>query len=267
MYFIYVDESGDDGIGVGKRGQKSPVDYYILTGVVVPVVSWNEVFRRVKDYRRSVRNRFGIKLQEELHASDIVGGRGIYFRRGLPLNKRLNLYEDALSFFSQITIIKVINVLIKKNEVEAKISKGDLPRGFTVKSYAWRLLIQRFHNFLEKDESDITRRFGLIIADEDNRKTVVDELRRVRVYNPVPSRFGGFRNIIISTIVEDPSFRKSDFSYFVQFADLIAYALAKRDFANRKQKTMGLHKLFRLLEPILLKEASIKDEMGIVYYP
>jgi hypothetical protein len=89
----------------------------------------------------------------------------------------------------------------------------------------------------------------------------------MRRYNPVPNQaqYGsGYRNLTVNNIVEDPNFRISDQSYFIQAADVASFLLyqhlAPSSYMRRKQG----RNYFRLLEPILCKVASSKDPMGIV---
>ncbi len=91
------------------------------------------------------------------------------------------------------------------------------------------------------------------------------------VYNPIPSRFGVWRdngkatkNLPLERIIEDPVFKKSEQSYFVQLADFCAYALLRRERPVPSKTKYGLDQAFNPLSPILVREASTRDPEGII---
>ena len=68
-------------------------------------------------------------------------------------------------------------------------------------------------------------------------------------------------------IVEDPVMRDSQFSYFVQVADLAAHALYRKLYPKTAYKKHNADKLFDALAPICHPMASKYDPhgMGIVH--
>lgn len=91
------------------------------------------------------------------------------------------------------------------------------------------------------------------------------------VYNPIPSRFGVWtdtglptKNIPIDRIIEDPFFKKSEQSYFIQLTDFCAYALLRRERPVPSKTKYGIDQAFNLLSPILVREASTRDPEGII---
>lgn len=157
--------------------------------------------------------------------------------------------------------INIINVLVDK---QGKAMDYDAFES------AWQVLIQRFENTMSHrnfpgpvnpDER------GMILPDNTDDKKLVALLRRMRQYNPVPNqaRFGGgYRNLTLSTIVEDPSFRDSEFSYFIQAADVAPYLLFQREAPNAYMRKKGGRAYFKRLDPVLCKVAATVDPEGIV---
>jgi len=92
------------------------------------------------------------------------------------------------------------------------------------------------------------------------------------VYNPIPSMIGDWgggtktKNIPIQRVIEDPVFKKSHQSYFIQLADAVAYALLKREVTpTRHVKKYGIDKMFeRNLAGVCYLSASRFDPLGIV---
>jgi len=66
MYIMYVDESGDTGL------VNSPSRYFVLSGVVIHELRWAPTLQKIIDFRRRMRNKYGLKLREEIHASHLL---------------------------------------------------------------------------------------------------------------------------------------------------------------------------------------------------
>jgi hypothetical protein len=73
-----------------------------------------------------------------------------------------------------------------------------------------------------------------------------------------------WKNIPLDRIVEDPFFKGSAQSYFVQLVDFIAYALLRREHPLPSKSKCGLDKAFSELDPILVREARRGDPEGII---
>jgi hypothetical protein len=127
----------------------------------------------------------------------------------------------------------------------------------------WQSLNKRLNNYRSR---------AFIIADEGREYEIERAIRKMRVFNPIPSRYGEWgtgsrtKNITTDRIIEDPMFKKSERSYFIQVADCIAFALLKREVQPTPHvKKYGLHKMFdETLTGICFKKASPADPLGIV---
>ena len=106
----------------------------------------------------------------------------------------------------------------------------------------------------------------MVIHDSGHEVEIRKLLRKLRVYNYVPSRFGAAsRNIPLLTLIEDPVPRDSYHAQSIQLWEYIAYALLRREAPVTKYA--GLEKVVDILQPILLREAAKDDPDGIVRYP
>jgi hypothetical protein len=65
-------------------------------------------------------------------------------------------------------------------------------------------------------------------------------------------------------VIEDPFFKKSQQSYFIQLADFCAYALLRRERPLPSKTRYGLDQAFSLLSSILVRQASQRDSEGII---
>lgn len=108
---------------------------------------------------------------------------------------------------------------------------------------------------------------GIILPDNTNNRKLMSLLRKMRRFNPiphVPTYGSGFRNIIIGRIVEDPNFRESANSYFIQAADLLAYLIYQAHKPCSYMKKKNGHNYYRRLNPIFCRHASMSNPNGFV---
>ena len=251
MFLLYVDESGDVGV-VG-----SPSRYFILSGFVVHELRWLETLDRIVAFRRQLRQRYGLKLREELHASNYIHSPGDLQR--IPKSIRLRILRDVLDFEAGLPDVNVLSILVDKQ---------GRPPGFDVFGRAWEMMFQRFHNTLAyrnfpgpQNPQDL----GLLIVDQTAEKPLQLLLRRMRRYNPVPGMHGlPTRQIPVTTLVEDPNHRDSLHSYFIQMADVNAYFLLQKQQPCRYIRIKGGRNYFDRLDPVLCKVAAHNDPQGIV---
>ena len=177
----------------------------------------------------------------------------------IPKSLRLRLLRAVLGFEAGLQDVSVINVLF---------DKAGKPNTYDIFENAWRALIQRFHNTLSH------RNFpgpanpddrGLIVTDETDQKRLQDLARRMRRYNPVPSRVvAGYRQLPIDSIVEDPVHRDSKHSYFIQLSDVNAYFLLQKESPSGYIRKKGARNYFDRLGPVLCTVASTADPQGVV---
>ncbi len=253
MYLMYVDESGDDGL------LNSPTEFFVLSGLVMHELRWRDCVSRIYDFRKRMRDKFGLRMREEIHASHMISRPGELLR--IKRNDRLTILRHFVDEIATLPDISIMNVVVDKR---TKKQDADV---FTL---AWKALIQRFENTVSR------RNFpgpanpddrGMIFPDETNQKKLRGLLRRMRYYNPVPnvgSYGGGFRNLQLQYTIEDPNLRTSHDSFLIQAADTIAYFLLQREKPCIYIRKSGAYKYFERLDPVLCKVASKTDALGIV---
>lgn len=253
MYLMYVDESGDTGL------LDSPTRYYVLSGLVVHELRWQTCLDQVVAFRRRIKDKFGLKLREELHAAAMITRPGPLVR--IRRNDRLAMIREFADELASLADINVVNVVVDKMGKQAD---------YDVFQAAWRALIQRFENTMSRRNfagpANADER-GILFPDHTDDKKLQDLLRRMRRYNPVPNRpeYGpGYRNLALVNIVEDPSFKDSKHSYFIQAVDLCAFLLYQRLEPCAYMRKKSGQNYFSRLEPVLCKVAAADDPLGIV---
>ena len=251
---MYVDESGDSGL------VSSPSRFFVLTGIVLHELRWNAYLDQIVDFRKRMRTNFGLLMRDEIHSAHMINRPGTLIR--IPRNDRLTIIRHFANELAAMPDINIINVVVDKQ------SKG---AGYDVIENSWRALIQRFSNTMSH------RNFpgpanaddkGMVLPDMGEVKKVTEVLRRMRRFNPIPNQpahGAGYRNILISNLVEDPFFKDSRQSYFIQAADLAAFLLYQRLAPSSYAKKKGVNKYFSRLSGVLCKVAANVDPDGIVW--
>lgn len=255
MYLMYVDESGDIGL------QNSPTRYFVLTGLIIHELRWRPYLDQIIDFRSRMRQTFGLKLREEIHASAMINRPGDLVR--IQRHDRLTILRHFADELAAMPDLNIINIVVDKQ------NKGS---SYDVFDAAWRALIQRFENTLShrnfSGPANPDER-GMIFPDHTDDKKLTALLRQMRRYNPVPNQpaFGpGYRNLTLTSLIEDPSFRDSEHSYFIQAADLSAFLLYQYIEPSSYIKGKGARNYFTRLSPILCLHASRRDPHGIVRF-
>lgn len=151
-----------------------------------------------------MRDQYGLYMREELHASAMINDPGNMVR--IKRHDRLAIIREFADELAQIDDLNVINVVVDKQ---------GKPANYNVFERAWQALIQRFENTISyrnfRGLHNLDER-GLVIPDNADGKKLIQIIRRMRRYNPVPSRseYGeGYRNLLLQTVVEDPWLRDS----------------------------------------------------------
>lgn len=249
---MYVDESGDSGLN------NSPVNYFVLSGLVIHELRWRILLDELIEFRRYLKNSKGLKLRDEIHASEMINKPGNLIR--IKRNDRVDIMKKCINWLASKGDISIINVVVnKRNKTE------------DVFEIAWKALIQRFENTIRHRNFPGPQNAddkGLILPDKTDDKKLQIILRKMRRYNQIPNTqnlyAGGSRNLQLEFIIEDPFFKDSSNSYFTQMTDLIAYFVRQQYEPNNYMKKKGAANYFLKLEPVICKAASRTHPLGVV---
>lgn len=170
MYLMYVDESGDPGM------VNSPTRYFVLPGLVVHELSWLATLDSLIDFRRRMRDTFGLKLREEIHAAHFIRGSDELSR--IPKHDRLAILRHFADELATLPGVTVINVVVDKH--------GKAPT-YDPFEKSWQALIQRFENTIGyrnfRGPANADDR-GMIFPDGEPLKKLDQLLRKMRRHNP-----------------------------------------------------------------------------------
>lgn len=238
MYLVYADESKDQSANVG-----------VFCWVLVEDSSWRSAVDQLKEYRRTLRSKFGIYTRKELHARSFATGRGNYEEKALTLQQRQQIYVGSLRWFASRLPIKLIfGQFALKNEL-----------------LVYERTINRINRTMQQWDSK-----ALIIWDEGKKAAYTKLCRKLGVFNHIPSRYGAWpsgastKNIPTIEIVEDPFFKDSADSSFIQVADFCAYSLLKKIAPRTSVRQEGLSNTFQYLAPLTLPFIFRKTGNGVI---
>jgi hypothetical protein len=253
MFLMFVDESGDTGL------VRSPTRYFILCGMVLHELRWDQHVNTLLAFRQDMKARFGLKFREEIHATDLINNPGPLNR--IPKHHRLEIVRSFADCLGSMTDINLISVVVDK---QGKAT------GYDVFQKAWEALIQRFENTISHHNFPGPRNpdeRGMLICDNTDGMKLVRLVRRMRVYNPIPNRMDlrrGYRNMALRFIIEDPNFRDSQHAQMIQAVDLCAWLLKQMVQPCGYMRKKYAAKYFLRMQNILCRVAAPRDPQGVV---
>ena len=239
MHLVYLDDSRDEQLCV-------------FSGLIVPDVQWRAGFDQLRAFRRSLKATDDIFVRKELHAWKLVSGRGRISTHVVTKYRRCQIFKEALQLAVGMPGVTLINGVTSANNDELL--------------FEW--LANRINRTMEARGSH-----AMLICDEGKEASYTRLIRRMGVFNPIPSNVGVWpegtatRNITVDRILEDPFFKVSQRSYFIQLVDFCAYALLRKERPIPSKTKYGLDTAFNILDPILLKAATRNDPQGVLRPP
>lgn len=228
MHLLYVDES-----------YERPTT--TTAAIAVPAESWRKVFERIKRWRHELKETDGILMRKELHATEFVAGRGNLGPRTVGKFRRSQIFYSAFVMMNSMPELRVFSTC-----------RNDHPE------WAFGRLLTRIHRTMETWNSH-----ALLICDVGNEAEYVKQVRKMSVRNVI--NVGPYSNNVRTTrIIEDPFFKSSDKSYFIQLADFCSYALLRREKRLPSKDKYGIHRAFDELKDVVVREVAPRDPMGII---
>ena len=235
MHLIYIDDSYSRG-------------YYCFSALAIPAETWRETFYAVKNWRSTLRANYGIPMYKEMHAVDLVAGRGRMSPSIISKWDRCQIYKDGLRALAAQEHVKIFNTC----------GSHSMQRSF-------ERLLNRINVGMRKWSSH-----AILICDEGDEATYTRLARKLNIYNYVPSQFGlwsggsASKNIPTERILEDPIFKESRKSYLIQMADFCAYSILQKERPIPSRKRYGLHQAYKIIQGLFVTQAYGKDPLGII---
>ena len=235
MWFAYIDESKDAG------------SLYIYTALVTNGERWSSTFEKVKDFRKKLKRDHGIYISKELHAWKFAAGKGVIADHPILKPERAAIFREVLQFVADSKCFVVVSSC-NRNE-----------------QYAFERLMNRINRTAVAREQSV-----LLFFDQGDEAEITRRIRKMRIHNPIPSRFGHWsgtsnatKSIPLSNCVEDPIFKDSKASYFIQLADFCAYALMRMERPTESRTALGYDTMYEILGPASRKITNTRDPRGM----
>jgi len=210
VYVAYVDDSGDDG----PTGSQS----YVLACVMVVGARWAPTFDQLINFRRFIKRQFGVPVRAEVKANYLLRNGGPFRARPLSESGRRDLYRAFMRIQPKLGLTTFAVVVDKQRaqaSSQARRAASDI---------AWEYLLQRLERRSHYEQTEI-----LVNHDEGDHLAIRKRARRARRAGTAGSAFGtGTLSVPFLRLLDDPVPRSSAQSYFVQLADLAAYAAFRR---------------------------------------
>jgi uncharacterized protein DUF3800 len=237
MYLVYLDDSRDDSLCVASA-------------LVIHESDWLNVFRRIQQFRQELKKSDGLLIRKEWHATDFVSGHGRIADGVVTKGRRAAIFTETLKLLGGLPEFRLFNAVFPR--------KKDV--------WAFERLLNRINRAMVDDHQA-----ALLVWDSGKEGIYRGLSRRMSVFNPIPSRFGYWpdsgattKNIPLDRIIEDPVFKDSAQSYFLQLVDFCAYALLRRENPVESKTKYGLDTAFNNLGPILWLPTTEDDPEGIL---
>ena len=206
MLLAYVDESGDTG-PVSSRGSLT----YTLGCVLVDADLWPSAFDELLQFRRRLRDTFGLPMRAEVKANYLLRNSGDLRPFALGPGARRIIYRAHMRVLEALPA-RAFAIVVDKRQ-----APGPAADYFGL---AWEGLLQRLERTSTKEKATFA-----VFHDEGEDEAIRRWVRRSRRYLTAGSAFGsGSFTYAASLLVDDPVPRRSSHSYFIQMADLVAYA-------------------------------------------
>lgn len=210
MLLAYADASGNTGHPSLGRGASL---MYSLGCVLIKAEDWPDAFEATLTLRRNLKASYDLPIRTEIKANYLVRGNGPLAPLNYPPAVRGLIYRAHLRALSKMPV-RAFAVAVDKR-VRTPANCGDC---FDL---AWEGLLQRLATTSRKERQPF-----MVVHDEGEDPLVRSWVRRSRRHLTAGSAFGpgsaGDRPAKL--LVDDPVPRRSEQSYFVQMADLVAYA-------------------------------------------
>lgn len=212
----YIDESGDPGDTAGSSLT------YTLGCVMIKATDWNSSFDGLVSMRRRIKTNFRIQVRGEIKANYLIRNGGSLKNSGLAPNERSLVYRAHLRQMAQDPNLSAFAVVVHKSK--------SVPPSEVVEA-AWTTLLQR----LQKTSTVWGGCPVVIVHDEGENEKIRKVARWSRRRLSAGSMTGSGKFLVpFTTLIDDPIPKASHESYFLQLADLVAYAAFRRIYSPSK---------------------------------
>ena len=111
MQISYYDETGDDGY------PKYSSPFFVLSALYLHYLNWQPIFETIREFRRELKNSFGLPVRMEMHTRPFLLGKKPYRPLGISDLDRTTIVGLFCDLIGSLDL-KIINVVIVKSKVQ-----------------------------------------------------------------------------------------------------------------------------------------------------
>ena len=231
MYLIYIDESYD-------------TEHFVYSALFVDAFQWNFYFDCLMKWRKEWEAKYSIPLEEELHSTDFLAGKK-HPSKNRNRGWRAKLFYNAVGYIGAIEGIKILNGHSEKIKRHMLLSH----------------ILTCIHQYLDSKNA-----YGILVCDEGDQNNLITTVRKMKKENrmlKLDTNSNEDINMPVYRIIEDPLFKNSKSSYFIQASDLLAFSLLRNESPLVSTEPL-VKNAFEQLDKVLIKESHLQDKKGIV---
>lgn len=248
MYFCYVDESGDTGMHDGKNPDKSGSKYFIFSALIIDADKWKGGLDIIKSFRRQLAAQSYLNYDVEFHCAEMIDPRKTTAYNQMSIGDRWAVIRQFADRVGNQISCSIIGVVLNKTT-----SKLDPKDYFTT---AITNLYLSYDEFLKEQKS-----YGIVLFDRANEKIATTHIRKLMGTGATGQTVPGVR---IGWVIEDPFYRVSSDSFFIQATDMIAYTLKEQEFPLSSRKKHNADRIFKNLLSASCFKSSNSEEDKII---
>lgn len=249
MYLCYIDESGDCGAYDPKAPQSSGTQYFIFAALLIHVSKWNAALDQLKSFRKRIARQSFLRYDIEFHCAEMIDPRKTAEYRSISVADRWQLieeYAETIGLFGAFSIIPIV-----LNKAESTLQPTEYLEAMLTEIYT------AFDGFLKEKDSR-----GMVFLDRANEKRINTHVRRLMGTGASGETIPGRR---LGWIIEDPIFRVSSDSMFIQSADVIAYTVKEHAFPQAARKKFNADRIFRTKLGARCVRTPKADDLGVIW--
>jgi hypothetical protein len=227
---------------------KTGTPYFILAAIVVSATKWKVSLETMKAFRKKIAREGFLPYHIEFHCAEMIDPHKIKEFTSISVAERWGLIEEYAETIGQNKAFSLIAIVIDKSKSNLK------PEEYL--TTAITRLYQSFDELLKMNSSN-----GLLFFDRANEKHINTHVRRLLGTGASGETV---QDVRIGWVIEDPIFRISSDSMFIQAADVVAYALKESEFPQTSRKKFNADRIFKNKLRGLAFQSKMADGIGII---
>jgi len=244
MYFCYSDESGDGGLYDAKMPEKTGSPYLIYAAVIIRDIQWKQSLNILKNFRKKIAREGYLDYDKEFHCAEMIDVHKKMLYASISVPDRWKLIEGFGHTIGMQTDFKVLD------KRKSKLEPVDYTTAIVTRLY------QAYDHFL-----GAKKEHGIVFFDRANEKKISTHVRKL-LGTGVSEQSSGVAPM--TWILEDPIYKVSADSMFIQSADVTAYTFKEQEFPQPSRKKYDADLIFKRKLLKSCYHSPFSDDDGII---